>query len=137
MWVFECTHFLAKSSVMNKRALFSGVWELSVTFPTSSYPLTTSPDAERMWSFFLLTIVLFHRVDYYWMCYFGVWANTHGYSRQISWSTLWKGCTITGLLSSPRYECNHCHLLSHIFSFIFLRNPLLPSAMSIIINPIG
>lgn len=113
MWVFECTHFLGKSSVMNKRALFSRVWELSVTFPTSSYPLTTSPDAERMWSFFLLTnIVLFHRADYYWMCYFGALANTDRYSEQISWSPLrppFFFCTITGLLSFSRHECHHCH----------------------------
>lgn len=81
MWVFECTHLLGKSSVMNKHALFSRVWELSLTFPTSSFPLTTSPDAERMWSFFLLTnIVLFHRGDYYLMSYFGALANADGYS---------------------------------------------------------
>lgn len=122
LWAFECTHFLGKSSVKNKRALFSRIWELSVTFPTSSSPLTTSPDAERMWSFFLLTnIVLFHRVDNSWMCYFRVLANTDIMITVEAMDTLFFQRTA----QSPLHAINGSHAC-FILLFSFLRGLHLP-----------
>lgn len=61
-WVFECAYFLGRSLWMWwKRTSCSPVWDLLVTVPTFNYPITTSPDAQRMWASFLLTkIALFY-----------------------------------------------------------------------------
>lgn len=89
----------------------------------------------RCGPFFLLTnVVLFHRADYYWMCYFWVLANTDGYSEQISWSLLklWillfffssKDCTITGFLSAPSHECHYRHSCLIVLFLRGLQSPI-------------